>query len=146
MMGVSMVHVAYKGAPQAMTDLISGQVDLLFANAAVALPQIKAGRVRALAVTAAQRFSALPELPTMHEAGVANFEADQWLGILAPAATPPAILSRLRTEIDKALDNSEVRATLAQNGMSAAAVTTRAEFAVYLKPDLDKWSGAARSQ
>ncbi len=82
MMGVSLLHVPYKGAPQAMTDLVSGQVDLLFANAAVALPQIKSGRVMALAVTSAQRFAALPELPTLLEAGVTNFEADQWLAYL----------------------------------------------------------------
>lgn len=145
MMEISMVHVPYKGAPQAMTDLISGQVDLLFANAAVALPQIKAGRVRALAVTSTQRLAELPELPTMHQAGVSNFEADQWLGILAPAATPPAILTRLRSEIDKALGSSEVRSTLAQSGMAAAAVATRAEFAAYLKQDLEKWSNVVRS-
>jgi len=145
MMGISLLHVPYKGAPQAMTDVISGQVDLLFANAAVALPQIKSGRVRALAVTSAERFAALSELPTMHEAGVTNFEADQWLGIFAPAATPPAVLARLRAEIDKALGNSEVRAALEQSGMTPAAVGTRAQFAAYLKQDLEKWSGVVKS-
>lgn len=143
--GIDVLHVPYKGAPQAITDLIAGRVDILFANAAVALPQIKAGAVRALAVTSARRLAALPDLPTMVEAGVPNFEADQWLGILAPAGTPSRVLQRLRAETDKALGKEEVRATLAQSGMTAARVATVAEFAAYVRQDLDKWTQVVKA-
>ena len=101
MAGIDILHVPYKGAPQAMTDLISGQVDLLFANSSVALAQIKASKVRPLAVTSLQRYKGLPDVPTMNEAGVAKFEADQWLCIFAPAGTPQAVQVLLRNEFGK---------------------------------------------
>jgi tripartite-type tricarboxylate transporter receptor subunit TctC len=143
-MGLDIAHIPYKGAPQAITDLIAGHVDILFANAAVALPQIRAGAVRAIAVTGAQRFSALPELPTMAESGVKDFEADQWLGILAPRATPPAVLRRLRTEIDRALVSESMRTALTASGMSVAPVATLEQFSGYLKADLTKWTDVVK--
>ncbi len=143
-MGLDIAHIPYKGAPQAITDLIAGHVDILFANAAVALPQIRAGAVRAIAVTGAQRFSALPELPTMAESGVKDFEADQWLGILAPRATPPAVLRRLRAEIDRALVSESMRTALTASGMSVAPVATLEQFSGYLKADLTKWTDVVK--
>lgn len=145
MMGLYIVHIPYKGAPPAMTDQIAGRIDFHFANAAVALPQIAAGKVRALAVTSAQRFAALPDVPTMAEAGVPDFEADQWIGFLAPRGTPPAVLERLLAEIQKAIGMDDVRATLAKRGMTAAAPATAAQFADYLKKDLARWAGVVKA-
>jgi tripartite-type tricarboxylate transporter receptor subunit TctC len=139
--GIDLLHVPYKGAPQAMTDVIAGEVDLLFANATVAIPQIKANKIRALAVTSAKPYAGLPDLPTMAQAGVLQFEADQWLGIFAPSATPEAILMLLHREIGKALVDGEVRATLEQNGMTAAALTSRIDFKNFLLQDKEKWAG-----
>lgn len=145
MAGIDILHVPYKGAPQAMTDLISGQVDLLFANSSVALSQIKAGKVRPIAVTSLQRYKGLPDVPTMNEAGVPKFEADQWLCIFAPAGTPPAVQVFLRNEFEKSLNNIEVRSTLEQNGMSVAAASTQAELAAFLKQDREKWVRVVKS-
>ena len=145
MAGVEMLHVPYKGAPQAINDLIAGEVDVLFANAAVALPQIKGGRVRALAVTSAQRFAALPDLPTMAEAGLPKFNADQWLAILAPRGTPPAIVQRLRAEIDKMITRDDVRATLSQSGMTAAPASTPAEFTTSLNREFEIWLAVVKA-
>lgn len=138
-MGLDITHVPYKGAPQAMTDLIAGHVDLLVANAAVALPQVKAKAVRALAVTGAQRFGALPDLPTVAELGVTDFDADQWLGILAPRATPGAITLRMRSEIDKALGSDALRSALSASGMNPARPESLDTFAAYFRDDLAKW-------
>lgn len=145
MAGIDILHVPYKGAPQAMTDLISGQVDLLFANSSVALTQIKASKIRPLAVTSLQRYKGLPDVPTMNEAGVPKFEADQWLCIFAPAGTPPAVQVLLRNEFEKSLNNIEVRTTLEQNGMSVAAASTQAELAAFLKQDREKWVRVVKS-
>ena len=137
--GIDMVHGPYKGAPQAITDLIDGQVQLLFANATVALPQIKAGTVRALAVTSTQRFAAVPDLPTMAEVGISNFDADQWIGLLAPCGTPVDVMQRLRAGVDKALGSDEVRSTLAGGGMGVASAASTEQFASYVRDDLGKW-------
>ena len=145
MAGIDLLHVPYKGAPQAITDLMAGRVDTQFANATVALPQIKAGTVRPLAVTSARRFAALPDVPTLAEAGLPNFEADQWLGILVPAGTPAKVQQRLRAETDKALAKEEVRAALAQSGMTVARAATLPEFAAYIKQDLDKWAQVVKA-
>ena len=145
MLGLDIVHVPYKGAPPAMTDQIAGRVDFHFANATVALPQVKAGKVRALAVTSASRFAQAPDTPTMAEAGVPNFEADQWIGFLAPRSLPKGVVERLATEVGKALGNESVRTSLAQSGMSAAAPGTPAEFSAYLRQDLSKWTAVVKS-
>jgi tripartite-type tricarboxylate transporter receptor subunit TctC len=139
--GIDLLHVPYKGAPQAMTDVIAGEVDLLFANATVAIPQIKANKIRALAVTSAKPYAGLPDLPTMAQAGVLKFEADQWLGIFAPSGTPEAILTLLHREIGKALVNGEVRTTLEQNGMTTAVLASRNDFKNFLVQDKEKWAG-----
>ena len=145
MLGLDILHVPYKGAPPAMADQIAGRVDFHFANAAVALPQMSGGKVRPLAITSAQRSSVAPELPTMAEAGVPNFEADQWVGFLAPRGTPPALIERLAAEQARVLALEDVRSTLAKSGMAAATGGTPAEFAAYLRRDLAKWSEVVKS-
>jgi len=145
MLGLDIVHVPYKGAPPAMADQVAGRVEFHFANAAVALPQVRAAKVRALAVTSPKRFGPLPEVPTMIEAGVPNFEADQWIGYLVPRGTPRPVIDRLSAEVNKALAQEEIKATLAKSGMTAAPAGTPAEFAGYLKQDLAKWVGVVKA-
>jgi tripartite-type tricarboxylate transporter receptor subunit TctC len=139
------VHIPYTGAPAAMNDQLAGRLDFQFANAAVALPQVRSGKVRALAVTGAQRFAALPQVPTMVEAGVANFEADQWLGLLAPRGLPGAAQARLSAECQKALAQDDLRAALLQAGMTAAPAGTPASFDAALKAELAKWTAVVKA-
>jgi tripartite-type tricarboxylate transporter receptor subunit TctC len=140
------VHVPYAGAPAALNDQIAGRIDYQFANMTVALPQIRAGKVKALAVTSKARFPGLPQVPTMVEAGVAGFEADQWLGLLGPRGLPKAVSERLTAEVNKALANDELRNALLQAGMTPAAAGTPAAFDAMLKQDLAKWSAVVKAQ
>jgi tripartite-type tricarboxylate transporter receptor subunit TctC len=144
MEGLDIIHVPYKGAPPAMMDQIAGLIDFHFANAAVALPQIQAGKVIGLAVTSPKRFPPLPNIPTMAEAGVPNFDADQWVGVLAPHGTPKTIINDLNAEINKMLTDDEIRAKLTNSGMVAATAGSPGEFAQYLKKDLARWTDVAR--
>jgi len=105
MTGVEMTHVPYKGSSPALTDLMGGQVQLMFDNLPSALPQIKGGKLRAIAVTSTKRAPALPDIPTMAESGLPGFEASSWFGVLAPAGTPPAVVTRINTEINKWLQS-----------------------------------------
>ncbi len=141
--GLDIIHVPYKGAPPAMMDQIAGLIDFHFANAAVALPQIRSGKVKALAVTSPKRFPALPDVPTMAEAGVPDFDADQWVGVLAPHGTPKAIVDDLNAELNKMLNDDDVRTKLANSGMVAATAASPAEFSQYLKKDLARWTDVA---
>ncbi len=111
-----MVHIPYKGLSPAVTDLIGGQVQLMFSSVVAILPHIQAGKVKVLAVTSAQRIQSLPNVPTIAESGLAGYETSSWYGILAPAGTPAAIVSKLNAEINKALQNPEIRAKLAFEG------------------------------
>lgn len=120
MAGVDMVHVPYKGLSPALTDLLSGRVQLMFSSVVAILPHIKAGRLRGLAVTGAKRLASLPELPTIAEAGLPGYEASSWYGILAPAGTPRDIVVKLNAELAKALDQPEVRASLLAEGAEPA--------------------------
>ena len=139
------LHIPYTGAPAAMTDQIAGRIDFHFSNAAVALPQVKAGKVRALAVTSAQRMPGLPQVPTMMEAGVEKFEADQWLGLLAPKGTPPEVVQKLAAEVNKVLAQEEYSAALANAGMSAAKPGKPEGFDAYYKQDLAQWTAVVKS-
>ena len=116
--GVNMVHVPYKGTIQAVTDLVAGQVQVVFSDMVPAMPQIKAGKVRALAVTSTERSAALPELPTMIEAGVPGFNAGVWWSILAPKGTPADIVTRLNAELAKVVKNPEVIDTYKRLGVN----------------------------
>ena len=139
------LHIPYTGAPAAMTDQIAGRIDFHFSNAAVALPQVKAGKVRALAVTSAQRMASLPQVPTMMEAGVDKFEADQWLGLLAPKGTPSEVVQKLAAEVNKVLAQEEFSAALANAGMSAAKPGKPEGFDAYYKQDLAQWVAVVKS-
>jgi tripartite-type tricarboxylate transporter receptor subunit TctC len=139
------LHIPYTGAPAAMTDQIAGRIDYHFSNAAVALPQIKAGKVRALAVTSAQRMPGLPNVPTMAEAGVEKFEADQWLGLFAPKGTPASVIEKWVAEINRVLAQDEFNQSLANAGMNSAKPGKADNFDAYFKQDLVQWSQVVKA-
>lgn len=137
--GGRMVHVPYKGGAPAMVDLIANQVQVVFASAATAVPQVKAGKIRALAVTTQRRFSAMPEIPTVAESGLPGYEADNWYGFVTVAKTPKPILDRLHGELLKALQSAEVRQALSNQGLDLR-VSSQEEFGAYIKSEYDKWA------
>lgn len=116
MTGTSILHIPYRGSAPALQDLMGGQIDMLFDNLPAALPHIRAGTVRALAVTTLKRTPSAPDLPTLHERGLAGFESEGWFALLAPAGTPRPILDRLNMEVNKALATPELRARLEKVG------------------------------
>lgn len=136
---VDMVHVPYKGGAPAMIDLIAGQIQLIFSSPPTAVPQVKAGKIRALAVTTAKRSAILPELPTIAESGLPGFEADNWYGIVAAARTPRAIIGRLNAEFVRILSKPEVREVLLRQGLEVAPGTPEA-FGAYMKSEYVKWA------
>jgi tripartite-type tricarboxylate transporter receptor subunit TctC len=137
--GIEWTHVPYKGAAPAIQDVLAGHVDVMFDNMSSAIPNMKAGRLRALGVASLQRYPALPDLPTIAEQGVPGYETTIWLGLFAPAKTPPAILARLQKEIDGAVKSADYRERLAAIDMQPRASTSQ-ELAGYLKADLAKWA------
>jgi tripartite-type tricarboxylate transporter receptor subunit TctC len=137
-------HVPYKGGPLAMTDVISGQMQLLFFSLPGALPQIKAGRVKAIAVTSSNRSGAAPEIPTVAESGFPSFEAGQRYGVLAPAATPRQIVDKLNAEIRQGLQSPEVIQAISKQGLEPLG-STRADFEGYLKTEIEKWGKVIRA-
>jgi len=139
MAGVKLVHVPYKGGAPAMGDLVGGQVQLIFATAASAIPHLKSGRIKGIAVTTAKRSSLLPELPTISEAGLAGFDANNWYGLVAPAKTPRAIIDQLNTEVTKILGMPDVRTTLFNQGLDPAPGTPE-QFGAYIKSERAKWA------
>jgi tripartite-type tricarboxylate transporter receptor subunit TctC len=143
MTGVDIVHVPYKGAQPALTDVIAGQAQLMFATSASAVPYIKAGRLRALAVTTARRSEAMPELPTVSEAGVPGFEAITWHGVVVPAATPAPLVERLNHDIVGVLHMPELRDRLAALGADVVTGSPR-EFADYIAREIPKWTKVVR--
>jgi tripartite-type tricarboxylate transporter receptor subunit TctC len=143
MTGVDMVHVPYKGAQPALTDVIAGQCQLMFATSASVLPYVKAGRLRALAVTTAQRSPSVPELPTVAESGVPGFESITWHGVVVPSATPAPIIERLNRDINAALRDRELRARLEGLGAEIAGGTPP-EFAAYIAREIPKWTKVVR--
>ncbi len=139
MAGVQMTHVPYKGSAPALQDLIAGQVQLMFDNLPPSLPQIKAGKLRALAVTSAARAPALPDVPTVAEAGLPGFEASSWFGVLAPAGTPPAIVAKLNAEIGRWLATPEAKEKLAKQGADAAGGSPE-DFVKHIAAETAKWA------
>ena len=139
MAGVQMTHVPYKGSAPALQDLIGGQVQLMFDNLPPSLPQIKAGKLRALAVTSLARAPALPDVPTMAEAGLPGYEASSWFGVLAPAGTPPAIVTKLNAEIARWLATPEAKEKLSKQGANAAGGTPE-DFAKHIAAETAKWA------
>jgi tripartite-type tricarboxylate transporter receptor subunit TctC len=136
--GVQLLHVPYKGVAPAIIDVVSGQVTMTFASILSSLPQVKAGKLRALAVTGSQRSPAAPQLPTMVEAGVKAYESATWYGLLAPAATPPDIVSKLNTEVVAILKNPEMHDRLSKEGADPVG-NTSAEFGRFIQSEIDKW-------
>jgi tripartite-type tricarboxylate transporter receptor subunit TctC len=137
--GTKMLHVAYKGGAPAMNDLMAGQVQVVFSTVSTAAGAIKAGKVRALAMTGSKRFSGMPDLPTISESGVAGFEVNNWYGVFVPKGTPPDIINTLNTELVRALQTSEVKNQLFASGI-VTAWDTPAEFSAYIKSETKKWA------
>lgn len=136
--GVSIVHVPYKGAAPAMTALMAGEVDMMFNGMSPAIPHIKGGRVRALAVGGVKRSSLLPELPTVKEAGF-EFNTEGWYGVLAPRGTPPAIVARLHEAIVRALANPELKGSLAKLAVETVG-SSPSEFARQIREESAVWA------
>ena len=141
--GVDLVHVPYKGPVAAITALLSGEASAGFLLTAAALPQIKAGKLRGLAVTGKARSPAAPELPTVAEAGLPGYEIVAWQGLFAPAGTPSAIASRIRADVVSALETPEVKKALLTQGIETVGSASD-EFAAYLRRDLAKWSAVVK--
>ena len=142
--GVDMVHVPYKGAAPAMQDLIGGRIQLMFDNLASSLGQVKAGKVRALAVTTAKRSPLAPDLPTIAETGVPGFDISTWFGIFAPAGTPKPALDRLHAEFAKALAAADVRDRMTSMGAEPVG-NTPDEFAAFVRSEGEKYSKVIRA-
>ena len=139
MSGVDMVHVPYKGSPPAITGLLGGEVQLMFANVADIGSQIRSAKVKPLAVTTAKRAASLPEVPTMAESGLPGFEIVSWFGLLAPAGTPAPIVARLNAETVKVLQREDVQATLAKQGLEVAPGSP-GQFAAHIKSEIAKFT------
>lgn len=140
---IDFLHVPYKGSQQALIDTLSGQMSMNIAPILTALPQVKSGRLRALAVTTAQRATTAPEIPTMAEAALPGYEATLWYGLCAPAGTPAEIVKRLNTEVVAILGLAEVRESLKQLGANAAGSGSEA-FGAYIKSEIAKWATVVR--
>lgn len=138
--GIFMTHIPYRGSGPALLDLVGGQVDVMFDNLPSAMPQIKGGKLKAFAVTSAQRSAAMPELPTVEEAGkLKGFEASSWFGLLAPAGTPPEIVSRIQQEVAKALATPAIKEKMLAQGAIPSGNTPQ-EFAKLIDAEIIKWA------
>jgi tripartite-type tricarboxylate transporter receptor subunit TctC len=144
MAGIDLQHIPFKGTGPAMTEVLSGRIAALFSNMLTGKPLIEAGKLRALAVSGPKRVMALPEVPTVAEAGVPGYSALQWYGLLAPAGTPKEIIDKLQVAVAEALRAPDVRERLAQDGAEPVGGAS-ADFAVLIKADLEKWSTIARA-
>ena len=142
-MGLSTVHIPYKGSAPGLVDLASGQTQFMTDTINTALPYIRDGRMRAIAVTSARRSSVLPDLPTFHEAGLSGFDAAAWQGVVVPAGTSVEIVNKLNAEINKALQEPAVRARLAAQGADVLG-STPAEYAAYIRTEMPRWAKAIK--
>jgi tripartite-type tricarboxylate transporter receptor subunit TctC len=136
---VNMVHVPYKGTGQALTDLLGGQIELMFAPTQTVIPQIKSGRLRAIAVTGKQPLEALPDLPTVTSSGLPGYTAQGWFGLLVPKGTPPAVIAKLHDDVNKVLAQPDVRKDLLAKGAEPGSGTS-AEFSAFIREEQDKWA------
>jgi tripartite-type tricarboxylate transporter receptor subunit TctC len=143
--GVDLLHVPYKGTGQAVTDLLAAQIDVMFAPAQAVMPHVQAGRLRALAVTSAQRASTLPQLPTIAGSGVAGYESVGWFGLLAPAATPKDVVARISSDANRVLADADVKEKLLALGAEPSGNTPE-QFARYIRDDQAKWSKLMRER
>jgi tripartite-type tricarboxylate transporter receptor subunit TctC len=138
MAGVDIVHVPYKGSGQAMADLVSGQVGVAFDQITSSLPQVQAGKLRALAVTSAKRFPSVPDLPSVSEAGVAGYESVSWNGIAVPAATSRDIVNRVQAEVARAIQAADMKERFLKDGIEGIG-STPDEFASHIRAERAKW-------
>jgi tripartite-type tricarboxylate transporter receptor subunit TctC len=145
MAGVNIVHIPYKGAGASIADLLGGHVDLAFVSLSSVVPQLKAKRLRALAITSAKRSALMPELPTFAEAGLGGYEVTGWYGVLAPTGTPREIVNRLHADITRALAQAEVIQTLGGFGLEPAAPNSPEEFTTFLQSEISKWAKIVRA-
>ena len=136
-------HIPYKGSAPAMIDLLSGQVTLFFDSIPSSLPQVRAGKLKGIAVASSRRSPVLPELPTMSEAGLTGFAADSWFGIMAPAGTPREVIAKLNADIVKALDSVEVKDIITKQGGEVMG-STPAQMAAQIRGDREKWGKVVR--
>jgi tripartite-type tricarboxylate transporter receptor subunit TctC len=144
MAGVSMTHVPYKGSAPALTDLAGGQVSVMFDTMLSAMPQVKGGRLNALAVTTATRSGAAPNLPTVAESGVPGYEAVAWSGLLAPAHTPADVVAKLNTEINAILNQPDVRKRLLNDGADPVGGSAE-QFSSHVVKEVQKWANVAKA-
>jgi tripartite-type tricarboxylate transporter receptor subunit TctC len=147
MTGTFMLHIPYRGSGPALIDLMGGSMDLMFDNLPSALPHIKSGKLLALGVTSAKRSSALPDVPTIEEAGgpaLKGFEATSWFGLLAPAGTPPDVVSRVQQETAKALGTPALKERLQAQGAIPSGITS-AEFSKFIAAETAKWSKVVKA-
>jgi tripartite-type tricarboxylate transporter receptor subunit TctC len=142
--GIDLLHVPYKGVAPALLDVVSGQVSMTFASILSSLPQVRPGKVRALAVTGAKRSPAAPELPTMMEAGVKGYESATWYGVLAPANTPRVVIDKLNRDIVAIVHQPEVRERLSREGADPVGDSPQ-EFGAYIRSEIAKWSKVVKA-
>jgi tripartite-type tricarboxylate transporter receptor subunit TctC len=141
--GVDLVHVPYKGSSPAVADLLSGQVQLMFDTVTSGLPQVKAGKLRALAVTTAKRSSAMPDVPSLSETALPGFDVGTWFGLLAPAATPPAIVQKLNAEIVKIIQQPDVRKQMLEAGSEPMGNSSQ-QMAAQIKAELEAFEAVVK--
>jgi tripartite-type tricarboxylate transporter receptor subunit TctC len=141
---IFLLHIPYRGTAPSVTDLIAGQVDATFTGAPAVLPHVRSGRLRALAVSSPQRIAALPDVPTVAESGFPGFEADQWYGVVAPAGTPAAVVTRLNAEINKALALPDVAQQLAVEGAVPMPTTPKA-FGDLIAREIPRWAEVVKA-
>lgn len=139
MAGVDLTHVAYKGSAPALADVISGQVNMIFDPGVSSLPHVKTGKLRALAITSSRRSDSTPDIPTLAEAGVPGYEASLWFGLVAPAGTPAAIVSRLSAEVTQIVRSAAMRERFAPFSLELAGGTPE-EFAATIRSEIPKWA------
>jgi tripartite-type tricarboxylate transporter receptor subunit TctC len=142
--GIQLIHVPYKGGAPALTAMLAGEADHLFGGPSEMLPHIKSGRLRPLAVTSVRRLPAFPEVPTMVEAGVQNYEISSWFGYLVPAGTPVEIVDRLNAEINKALQEPDTRTALEAQGSVELVGGTKEQFGDFIKAEIAKWASIVK--
>jgi len=142
--GTQMLHVPYKSGPQAMTDLIGGQLVIYMGGVPVSLPMIKSGKLRPLGVSSLKRIAQLPEVPTIAEAGVPGFEVNVWYGLFAPRGTPPKIVEKIAADVSRIVKTSDTRERFAGLGADAEG-TTSAEFRKYFHADIEKWAKVVKA-
>jgi len=145
MAGVEMTHIPYKGSGVSMIDVMNGRVQLAITNVLTATPLVRGGRLKALAITSAQRVQAFPDLPTIAEAGVAGYELRSWYGLLAPNRTPAPLLAHLNREVSATMNAPEVKEKLAGDGAEAAAPNTPAQFRDVIAREIAKWDNLIKA-